>query len=291
MTITATDGVQLAATRWGPRPAAATIVYVHGLLTDSGVWDRLTRCLHDRVEGGIAQIVYDQRGQGNSGRPPRRSSTTMDRLAEDLDTVLAHAVGAVVLVAHSTGSLLMQAWAQRYPQRAATLSGLVLINGSAEFPDLPGLPAIYRTWPEDLQQWWPGSLDAEITAVSVLLARTLRQTSASPPHLFRCDHTVLVDVLVACRRATLSDEDAAQLRSVPSFVVAGEHDRIVPPGQSIRLADRIWSEYELVSGTGHWLPWTDPDRTADTILQALEIAYRTDRFGTPDLPEAVEDPL
>lgn len=291
MKLAATDGLQLAATRWGTPTAPATVVYVHGFLEDSSIWGDVTQRVHERVEGGIAQIVYDQRGQGLSGNPSRRLTTTMRQLAEDLDTVLTCASGSIVLVAHSTGSLIVHAWAEHYPQRATALSGLVVLNGSAEFPETPGLPRRHRRRAQQLRRWRHGPVEPAATVGAALLMRKLRRastnaTASMPPA--RCDTRVLVDILDAVYHAALSEDTAQRLRTVPSFVLTGEHDRIVPPTQSIRLADRIWSELDIVPGGDHRLPCTSPDRAVDSILEVLEIVHHSKRIVSTGLPDDVE---
>jgi len=279
LTVQAADGIELAVRRLGPLGAPATIVYVHGLLTDSNYWTPLTDCLDQRLDGGVAQVVYDQRGHGNSGRPHRRLTTTMHHLVEDLDTVLTHASGSVLLVTHSAGSLLAHAWAERYPHRAAKLSGLVIFNGSAEFPEFASLPKLYRTLPRRLHRWRHGPLDPLSAAAAALLDRRFRRTSTRRGHPrhptpgTRCDPRVVTDILGAYSHTSLSTEVAEQLRSVPSFVIAAEHDHVVPATQSLRLADKIWADCEIVPGAGHSLPHTDPERASQFILQALDIAY------------------
>ncbi|WP_067891570.1 alpha/beta fold hydrolase [Nocardia vaccinii] len=294
MKLAATDGLQLAATRWGTPTAPATVVYVHGFLEDSSIWAEVAQRVHERVEGGIAQLVYDQRGQGHSGNPSRRLTTTMRQLAEDLDTVLTYASGSIVLVAHSTGSLIVHAWAEHYPQRAAALSGLVVLNGGAEFPETPGLPRRYRRRAQQLRRWRHGPLESAATASASMLRRKLRRVSTgAATNLLsaRCDARVLIDVLDALYRAALSEDTAQRLRTVPSFVLTGEHDRIVPPTQSIRLADRIWSELDIVPGGDHRLPCTSPDRVVDAILEVLEIVHHSKRIVSTGLSDDAEDLL
>ncbi|WP_405135454.1 alpha/beta fold hydrolase [Nocardia sp. NBC_01388] len=283
LTIPTSDDVALAATRLGATTAPATVVYVHGLLCDGHYWAPVTQCLHNRLGGDITQIVYDQRGHGLSGRPDHRTATTLRHLVDDLDAVLAHATGQVVLVTHSAGSLLAAAYAQFHPTHAAALSAMVLFGGAGEFPEFPSLPKHYRELIKKLPQLRHTRLDTVAAAAAALAERRFRDVSrrlGSKAHLVcgahRGDARVMTDVMGAYSNFALSPEVAATLRQLPTFVIAGERDRIVPPAQSVRLADKIWADYELVPGAGHSLPHTQPDRAADTILQALEIAYRSE---------------
>ncbi|MGF6885937.1 pimeloyl-ACP methyl ester carboxylesterase [Nocardia sp. GAS34] len=282
LTIPGGDGLALAAHRLGALGAPATVVYIHGLLADSTYWAPVTQRLDERLDGGIAQIVYDQRGHGNSDRPHRRSTTTMQHLAEDLDLVLTRTTGAVLLVTHSTGSLLAHAWAERYPHRAAALAGFVIFNGSAEIPEFPSLPRLYRNMAKNMHRWRHGALEPMSAAAVRLLTRMFRR-HAHPMPATQCDHRVIADALGQYRRTSLSPELVTQLREVPTFVVAGEFDPIVPTAQALELADLIWADCEIVPAAGHSLPHAYPDRAAEFILQALDVAYHADvadPFGT-----------
>ncbi len=280
VTFVSADGVHLAGTRLGQPAAAATVIYVHGLLTDSSYWTPLTRRLHHRFDGGIAQLTYDQRGHGASGRPHRRTRTTMAHLVADLDTVLTRATGATVLVAHSAGALAVHAWAEQHPHRAAALAGLVLFNSAGEFPEFPALPSHFRTWSQRLHRWRHSPLDPIAATAAAALERRFRRDSqrrGATAHLVTgdrpADPRVVTDVLAAYRSYSLTTDTAARLRSTPSFVLSGDRDRIVPPTQSVRLADKIWADYTVVPGAGHSLPHAQPDTAADTITEALHIAY------------------
>ncbi|WP_433664640.1 alpha/beta fold hydrolase [Nocardia sp. CA-128927] len=276
LTVPTSDGLRLAARRLGRVDAPATIVYLHGILTDSSCWDAVTRHLHDTLDGGIVQIAYDQRGYGHSGRPNRHQSTTLHQLADDLDAVMTHAVGAVVLVTHSVGSLVAQAYAELYPDRAAALSGIVLLNGTAELPCLPSQFV-------HLSRLRHGRLDFATASAHAMLQRRLTAGtpySETPAELgdagCHVDPRVLADVLGAITEFRLEAATAATLRAVPTFVVAAANDQIVPPSQSVRLADAIWGDYDIVPASGHLLPQSDPEAAAAFILRALDIAYRTD---------------
>ncbi|MFB7718214.1 alpha/beta fold hydrolase [Nocardia sp. NPDC056100] len=257
------------------------MVYIHGLLCDGQYWASVTEHVHERLGGNISQIVFDQRGHGRSGSPDRRSVTTLHHLVDDLDAVMAHTTGDVVLVTHSAGSLLAAAYAQHHPTRAAALSALVMFSGAGEFPEFPSLPGHYRTVITKLPRWRHTRLDGVAVVATAMAQRRFRRVSqrlGSKANLVcgtqRADSRVLTDVLGAYGNFTLDSDAAAVLRRIPTFVIAGERDRIVPPAQSVRLADKIQADYELVPGVGHSLPHAEPARAAEAVVQALDVASR-----------------
>ncbi|MFI7194414.1 alpha/beta fold hydrolase [Nocardia nova] len=283
LVMTTSDGLMLAGDRCGPTFAAATVVYVHGLLCDGSWWQPLIEHVHDRLDGQIAQIVWDQRGHGRSGRPHRSVETTLEHLADDLDAVLTQATGSVVLVTHSAGSMVAAAYVQRYPTRAAALSGLVLFNGTGEFPEFPSLPTYFTSAAARIKMLRYGMFDHVAAAAASVAERRFRRTarrlgSGAPlaTGARAGDPRVLTDLMHAYRHFYLDPETAAGLRSLPSFVVTGDRDRVVPAAQSFRFAEKIWADQQVVPGAGHSLPRSDPETAAEVIVAALEVAYRAD---------------
>ncbi|MFR9769374.1 alpha/beta fold hydrolase [Nocardia sp. SC052] len=287
-TVHGPDGVRLSGAHLGPASALATVVYVHGTLTDSSYWNPLTAYLHQRLVGGIAQIVYDQRGHRQSHSDPNRPGrrATMDALVGDLDAVLTAASGAVVLVAHSVASLLVQAWIATFPDRARRLAGVVLLNGCAEFPPVPAL--VDGRWTTRRVRRRGIDLIEQLHAYLYLdpraylrHSRTLRPcprvrgVGLTPQYL-----DSVVDDLAVYAAITLTPKVASVMRSIPSWVVAGDLDPVVTPSHAQVLAERIWADFENVPGAGHSLPYVEPVKAAEPILAALEVAYRTHQQDT-----------
>jgi NAD(P)-dependent dehydrogenase (short-subunit alcohol dehydrogenase family)/pimeloyl-ACP methyl ester carboxylesterase len=82
------------------------VVLAHGFPDSSDVWEAVARRLAERFH----VIRYDVRGTGGSGAPGGRDGYSMERLVEDLATVVREVVGRPVhLVGHDWGSI--QGWA------------------------------------------------------------------------------------------------------------------------------------------------------------------------------------
>jgi pimeloyl-ACP methyl ester carboxylesterase len=284
-TVLGFDGVRLSGAHLGPASPPATVVYVHGTLTDSSYWSPLTAYLHQSLAGGIAQIVYDQRGHGHGqshsdpNRPGRR--TTMEALVGDLDAVLTTASGAVVLVAHSVASLLVQAWSATFPDRARRLAGVVLLNGCADFPTVPALVngrwATRRVWRRGIELIEQLHVYLYLDPRAYLRhSRLLRPRPRVPGVRLTPQYLdSVVDDLAVYAATTLTPEAASVMRSIPSWVVAGDLDPVVTASHTQALAERIWADFENIPGAGHSLPYATPVKAAEPILAALEVAYRT----------------
>ncbi|MFF3224076.1 alpha/beta fold hydrolase [Nocardia suismassiliense] len=279
--VTARDGARLWAKRVGPASAPASVVYVHGMFTDSGYWNPLVQHLHHHLDGGIAQIVYDQRGHGRSECHPPKKPFSLTVLADDLDSVLGHANGAVVVAAHSMAALLIPHWAARNPRRARELSGIVLFNACPEFPYTPAtsrehLPASKRCpSPEALEEL--GNHLYATPSTSSWLRPPWRSLHRSNRRKRLPIGAATLAELSAYRPAVLTPEAATVLRAIPTWVVTGQLDPVVTPSRSQQLAERIWADYDTIPGAGHSLPHADPDHASEPILAALDVAYRAYR--------------
>ncbi|MGI8666108.1 MAG: alpha/beta fold hydrolase [Jatrophihabitans sp.] len=103
--LTSSDGVRLAVYEQGD-PAAPVILAIHGYPDNASVWDGVAGELADRFR----VVRYDVRGTGASSKPAGRAHYRLDRLEDDVATVIdaLSPDRAVHLLAHDWGSV--QAW-------------------------------------------------------------------------------------------------------------------------------------------------------------------------------------
>lgn len=106
----------------------ATAVLVHGLLTDSLASYYLT-VAPSFTASGIDVVMYDQRGHGRSERPA--AGYTLDDTLDDLTALLdrLEITGPVHLVGNSYGGTVAFGYAERHPERAASVT--VIESGPA----------------------------------------------------------------------------------------------------------------------------------------------------------------
>ncbi|WP_433600337.1 alpha/beta fold hydrolase [Nocardia sp. CA-135953] len=276
LTVPAPDGVRLSAKRFGTGRAPTSVIFVHGLLTDSTYWAPLAEHLTSRLGDAVDLYLYDQRGHGRSGWPHRRAFTTLATLAADLDAIVSRVVGRVILVAHSAGGHVAQAFAEHHPRQFQTLAAAVLFNPAGEFPEYPTLPSYFLSIPNALNGPRPGALDTlNVLAHRALQARfralSRRYGSRSPfvTGSNRVDPRVLCDFVLSLRHFYLGPQTVTTLRAVPTMVLGAERDGVVPPSQSERFADKIEADFELVTGVGHSLPRADPVLSAAAVESAI----------------------
>jgi pimeloyl-ACP methyl ester carboxylesterase len=117
-------GIRLHVQRTGPtdgRVPHATVVLVHGLLTDSLASYYFT-VAPAFAAAGLDVVMYDLRGHGRSGRPPH--GYTLDHNIDDLEALLGRLdiAGPVHLVGNSYGGTIAFGYAARHPQRTLSLT-------------------------------------------------------------------------------------------------------------------------------------------------------------------------
>jgi pimeloyl-ACP methyl ester carboxylesterase len=279
--VTSADGTQLHAELFGPEDAPA-IVLLHG-------WTETLRLLTLQIRELSKEfrvVAYDMRGHGRSGTAPDASAYSVDDHAADLDAVLRAFIPAgqrAVVAGHSLGAMTIVAWAgnneAQVPER---LAGAALI--STGMGDLISESLVVRA---------PGRLERVGQVVGATLMgtkmplpkgstpvshRIIRYIAlspeASPATVAFCERMIL-----ECRRevrgavgATLSQLElnhAVESLSVPTIVIAGEHDRLTPPVHAQRLAESLPHLVELVEvrGIGHMAPVEAPDVVTAKIAQ------------------------
>ncbi|KPI07563.1 hypothetical protein OK074_0273 [Actinobacteria bacterium OK074] len=124
MAMVDTGDIRLHVQRLGPRegqPPTATVVLVHGLLTDSLASYYFT-VAPAFAAAGIDVVMYDLRGHGRSERPA--TGYTLDHNIDDLERLLERLeiTGPLHLVGNSYGGTIAFGWAARHPERAVSIS-------------------------------------------------------------------------------------------------------------------------------------------------------------------------
>ncbi|MEU4341137.1 alpha/beta hydrolase [Nocardia sp. NPDC023852] len=264
--VTTKDGARLRVHAYGPADGDV-IVLIHGWSCSIEYWNPQINAFADRYR----VICYDQRGHGES--EPGPVLPCKETLADDLSSVLDATLRPgqrAVLVGHSMGGITLQAWAGRYPeqvrQRAAavvllnTSPGnirydtdlLPLLNKPLTLANRPvtvlgasvRIPSIVAetllTAPVPLPGGWP--------VAALLKARVMSRNATVDEVVFA------LGIVRSCRpltrgrhAAALADMDltgAAAHLTVPTTVIAGAHDRLLPERMSRRIAD-------ILTDTGH----------------------------------------
>ncbi len=238
--VSVSDGTQLFTRTWTPDTPKADLLIVHGLGEHSGRWDHVAGYLADR---GYAVTAFDIRGHGNS-TGPRCHVDTFDQMVEDLAAV-AGPLGSArpwVLYGHSLGGLISTLYLtsdHRQPD-AAILSAPALEDD---------LPAYLRLTAKVL-----GRVRPEMSVANSIKGEHLSRDPAVGEAYFS-DPLVQTSATCGFGLEGFGAQDRARASldhiTVPTLVVHGAEDRLVPPRASAPFAGVEGIERKLYPGLRH----------------------------------------
>jgi pimeloyl-ACP methyl ester carboxylesterase len=231
-----------------------TIVLVHGAFAESASWSSVI----DSLVGSGQPVI--------AAANPLRGLATDAAAVGDLIRVID---GPVLLVAHSYGGAVIS----NVPADAGQIIGLVYVNAFA--PD-PGESCF------SLAGRFPGSMLGADTSRAVP-----RSDGTTDLYIVRDRFQKLFCADVPTPQATrmaatqrpatqeaLSEPSGERplWRELPSWFLIGEDDRIIPPELQRFMAERAGAKQTLaVAGASHALPVSEPQATADLILEAAAL--------------------
>ena len=249
-------GNQVSFLRAGEGPA---VLLLHGIAGSYETWAPLIPALADE----FTVIAPDMLGHGCSAKP--RGDYSLGAYASGArDLLLALGHESATIVGHSLGGGVAMQFAYQFPVHTERLA-LVSSGGLGDevsvilrAATLPGselvLPLITKAWVTDTGRRIGGWLDALGLQPSADITEIARgyATLADPEarEAFICTARSVIDY----RGQRVSARDRLYLaESVPSLIVWGERDRIIPCSHGQRAAGEMpGSRFELFEGAGHF---------------------------------------
>jgi 3-oxoadipate enol-lactonase len=229
------------------------VVLLHGTPFDVRAWQPVV----DTLVGSCRAIRFDLRGHGAAVDTPVPDH---GRLADDVVAVLnrldlpdAHVIG------HSWGGQIAQQVALDHPQRVNRLS--LICTRSSPFPAFTAVARGLRDGTADVEaslaRWFTPDERAEgaepATTVRAWLHAADRARWADA-----LDMIATFDVLAQLPRI-----------SVPTDVLAAEHDGVAVPEHMNQIADALPNaSFRVLAGARHLAPLQRPDEVARTVLGA-----------------------
>jgi pimeloyl-ACP methyl ester carboxylesterase len=289
--VPADDGTEIAVEILGDGHPGPSFVFVHGWTFSSRSY-HYQRMLAERFR----LVLMDHRGHGESDPGPRENRT-VDQIGRDLYAVIAATCPDrdVILVGHSMGGMTIMSLAAQHPELfGEKVKGVALLNTSAgEVQDnVFGLPrplaaAWLKQWESALSLMVSDPLKAEKarrsgTAMSRLISRWLNFGTKPDKRL-----VAFTEAMSAQTKAevmgdfylSLQEHDKvealAALAHVPTVVVAGEKDRLLPPKHARVIAAEVPHARLLeLRGAGH-CPMLEQPETVNAALYDLADAVLT----------------
>jgi pimeloyl-ACP methyl ester carboxylesterase len=242
------NGIEVGYTDEGKGPA---LVLVHGFPLNRRVWDRQV----EAFKSTHRVIAPDLRGFGETeatGGP-----VSMGRFAEDLFALMQHLkVGPVTFVGHSMGGYVALAFATAFPQ---ALQGLVLVctkSGADAAEAAAARRALAERVPEE-----GVAIVVDAMAPKMLSASNTDAAMAAEVRGFMLPSKPkgVIGALLGMAERTDMGTWLGQLR-VPTLVVTGAADTLIPPSESEALAKAIPSaQLDIIPDGGHLVAFEHAD--------------------------------
>ena len=248
---------------YGPGPV---VVLLHGFTLDHAMWHYQRQTL-----GGMYRVIApDLRGHGRSAAPAGVYS--VGEMADDVVELLdALGIGEPVVVAgHSMGGYVALDMAVRHPGR---LRGLVLLNSRAG-ADAPATAILREELARQVET--SGTGDAVVASmIGKLFAPSSYERHAVEvgETKARMERSPVVGVAGALRGMATRPDRAADLGriGVPTLVLAGADDQLIPVGESRSMAAAIPGALLVeIPGAGHMAPVEEPAAVNAALLAFLE---------------------
>jgi non-heme chloroperoxidase len=261
--ITTEDGTEIFYKDWGPR-GAPTLVFHHGWPLSADDWDNQLLFFRGK---GFRVIAHDRRGHGRSGQPD--TGNDMDTYAADV-AELARALDLkdAIHVGHSTGCGEVARYVARAEpgrvSKAITISAIppVMVKSDAN----------------------PGGTPIEVfdgfrTALAAIRSQFYLDVASGPFYNFNRPGVAPVEALIRnwwrqgmmgaanahyeCIQAFSETDFTEDLKAidVPTLVLHGEDDQIVPIDDSARLSIKLLKHGKLKTyhAFPHGMCTTHPD--------------------------------
>ncbi|MGV9679563.1 alpha/beta fold hydrolase [Nocardia sp. NPDC003482] len=287
VSVTTADGARLRVHAYGPADGDV-IVLIHGWSCCIEYWNPQI----NEFSADYRVVAYDQRGHGESTSGTERFGP--DRLAEDLSAVLDAVLPPgrrAVLVGHSMGGMTIQAWAQRFPEQVATRASAIMlattaagrITGRAKIIPLLNEVVPAPVWLAQALFGAPLPLPGSVAVRELFKNRIMGPTAEAEAAAFglsiirSCNP--MVRGAVARDLTTLDLAEAAAHITVPTSVIAGEHDKLLPRVHSEEIAELLAANGVLdrftVLPTGHLPNIEAPDAFNAELRRLIRVAQTT----------------
>lgn len=223
------------------------------------------------LEKHFQVITLDNRGVGQTDKPA--GPYTASLLAKDLVGLLdALGIDKAVVMGHSMGGFIAQAIALEYPEK---ISKLILAStnsgGPRHVPVTPEAMAVLSDIKSDpltrlrngiVVSTAPGFAERQ----PELIQKWLDWRMENP--LDVAGYQAQMGIGVALLAEAAAFENKLPSISVPTLILFGAHDKVVPPANADLLAKQIpFSQIAILPDAGHFFPLEVPEEAAQVVIQ------------------------
>ncbi|MBI4501788.1 MAG: alpha/beta fold hydrolase [Gemmatimonadetes bacterium] len=243
------------------------ILFIHGFPFDRTMWQNQVESLP-----GWRRLAPDLRGFGLSDPVAVPQDQTIAGYADDLAALLAElGIGQAIVCGLSMGGYVaFELWRRHQ----ALCRALILSNTRAE-PDTPEATEQRDAMMDAIRtRGAQAVIDSMLDRVLAPRSRETRPDIVSHVRsmMARTPPTGMIAALAAMRGRADSTDLLGKI-AVPTLIVAGSDDALIPVGLHQSLASRIpGARLEVITGAGHLAPLEQPDtfnRVAGDFLNSI----------------------
>jgi non-heme chloroperoxidase len=280
-TIKTRDNTEIYYKDWG---SGQPVVFSHGWPLDADAWEDQMFFLASR---GYRCVAHDRRGHGRSGQP--WGGQTMDTYADDLAAVVETLdLRDAVHVGHSTGGGEVARYIASYGTKRVAAAVLV----SAVPPLMLKTPANPEGTPIEVFDQLRASVLADrsqffkdLSAPFYGANRAGSKVSQGVRDTFWLQGMIAsFNACYDCIKAFSETDQTEDLKKfdVPSLVIAGDDDQIVPIKAGALKAAKLIpnAELKIYEGAPHGLPTTHKDRLSNDLLEFITTKVKAMAYST-----------
>lgn len=252
-------------TQLGEKPR---LLFVHGVGGDLDAWQFV---LGPLLAAGYSAAALDVRGSGYSGHPRNARSYTLERMNDDiLSLIEAEGLGTVDLVGHSGGAVIALAFALAHPDKVARLILIAPSYAPPRYGGSPLLRALYAPFialfslisPPAPGAWHspypPGKHHKEVELYG--LVRTMYHNSLA-------SYLRISQMLIR-----VNFEPQLKDIRMPTLLIAAEKDGIYPLRVAQVMSKKIPdAKLVVVAGANHVLPLNRPADVVEAVEAFIKI--------------------
>jgi pimeloyl-ACP methyl ester carboxylesterase len=259
-----TNGIEIYYETHGAGPP---LVLIAGVGYGLWFWHKVAPKLAEHLQ----VIAFDNRGAGQSDKPD--GPYTVPMLAADTAGLMdVLGVRGAAVLGHSLGGYVAQELALTRPELVGQLILAATNHGGPNaIPITPeALEVLTNREGNPLElirrgiaiAAAPGFAERQPEVAQALLE--YRLTNPVPPAQYQAQ------VMAGAAMITTSYEGRLHEIQVPTLILFGEHDKVVPPGNAELLANNIaGAQVKILAGVGHIFPVEDPTASVAALLDFL----------------------
>jgi len=250
---------------WQEAGEGDAVVFIHGFPFHSGLWtDQMTA-----LPAGFRGIAPDLRGFGESSAPGH-GPLTMDQHADDIAAILDHlGIGQAVICGLSMGGYIAFSLFRRHRDRVRALV-LAATRSAADSPEAKqGRAAMAR---DVLNQGTSAAVHAMLPKLlSDITPKTHPEVVDRVRALIEANRPEPIARAQEGMALRADSSDLLREIAVPTLVIHGEDDLIVPRGEAQLMARGIrGARIELLERAGHMVNLEDPAAFNRLLKEFLE---------------------